>query len=98
MRIELEPYDGNEEGGVFALIERLPIRVYFDDVVCTSCRFCYKADEDTPTVDFDVSDEELERWFEGETKLVLESLPHDPERFAEDLAFWSEREQRWIEE
>ena len=85
--IRLEPYAGSAESDVLALVETLNMNVYFDDVDCRSCRFCFKLDAESPIVDYDIGWDELEAWFRGEVGLVLEAFEHDPSRFSSDLYF-----------
>ena len=83
--IVLEPYSGDCGFDIHALVEELGMNVYFDDVDARTCRFCFKADEASPIVDYDVDWDTLERWHKGECGLELTALPHDPARFADDL-------------
>lgn len=85
--IELEPYAGGEESPVFALTEVLNMNIHFDDVNSDTCRFCFREDWDSPIVDYDVTFEELDEWFDGKAPLTLTALEHDPSRF-EDLVFF----------
>jgi len=87
--IELEPYDGDCESPIFALVDAINMNVHFDDVNCDTCRFCFKADLDSPIVDYDITFEELDEWFEGKSPLVLRAIEHDEERFR-DLVFYGE--------
>ena len=86
--IVLEPYSGDCGFDIHALVEELGMNVYFDDVDARTCRFCFKADEASPIVDYDVEWDTLERWHRGECGLELTALEHDPERFADDYE-WS---------
>lgn len=87
-KIELAPYAGNERYSIIdALVSALDMNIYFDDVDASTCRFCFKADQDAPIVDYDIEWSALENWFEGKRSLTLEAQEHDPERFADDLKF-----------
>ena len=85
--IRLKPYAGDESCGIDALIKTLNMNVYFDDIDCRSCRFCFQLDTESPIVDYDIGWDELESWFRGETRLVLEAVEHDPSRFSSDMYF-----------
>lgn len=80
-RIELEPYNGDEDDEALALSETLRMKIWFDDVNTETCRFTYRDSWNDPTVDYDIENEELTEWFEGKKKLVLVALEHDEERF-----------------
>lgn len=81
--ISLEPYVGRAESPIPALLEALGMNVVFDDVDCSTCRFCFQEDECSPIVDYDVGFDELREWFDGERSIVLTALEHDPSRFCE---------------
>lgn len=82
--IYLTPYTGNMQTEVQALREALgPIgwNIYFDDVDASTCRFCYRPDEDSTIVDYDITWDALESWFKGEYALLIQPQEHDPSRF-----------------
>lgn len=87
--IELEPYAGEHEGALGALVESLGMNIHFDDVNTETCRFCFREDWDSPIVDYDVPFEELDEWHAGRIPLVLDALEHDESRFP-DLLFFGE--------
>lgn len=86
MVITLDPYTGSNPTPVGALIDDIGLNIYFDDVTdCGTCRFCFQWDADSDIIDFECGWDELDEWHAGRRSLVLESLEHDPSRFADDL-------------
>lgn len=87
MVIRLEPYNGSADSSIPALIEMMPIRVHFDDVDVDTLHFSYKERWGERIVDYDVGEDELEAWYEGEIPLVLEPMEHEWDRFPDEV-FW----------
>lgn len=85
--IELEPYSGEAEGSITALVESLGMNIHFDDVNTETCRFCFRENWDSPIVNYDISFEELNEWYAGRIPLIFDALEHDESRFS-DLVFF----------
>jgi len=85
-RIELPPYDGDEDCAPIALGRALDMNIYFADTVAYTVRFTYRDSWDDPAVDYEISNEELDEWFAGNMRLVLVALEHD-ERLFPDMVY-----------
>lgn len=82
-RIELPPNEDRDAyAPIGALIAALGMNVVFDDVTdLPGIRFCFHESEESPFIDYEISEEDLEAWYQGDAPLILEALPHDPDRF-----------------
>lgn len=56
-------------------------------IVQRTLLFCYRADSESPIVDYEISYDEFMLWFHGIKPLVVSPKPHDPNRFSTDVDF-----------